>query len=210
MSDYEHDIFVSYRRWDGDWVRWTQNSFVRPLRSLLMPTSGNVRVFVDVQIDAGSSWPATLGKELGHSRLLIALFCRDYFRSEWCTREISEMYRREREVGFRTTQKPEGLIIPVVIDDGTGYPVEAQAIQAIDIHLFANPFIREDSPKQEMFTEQLREFLCPTIERALSRVPPFDPKWVGRAASEFTELFSIHTKAQTTLPRLEPPSIFHE
>jgi len=34
MSDYKYDIFISYRRMDPDWLRWTQEVFIRTLRSL--------------------------------------------------------------------------------------------------------------------------------------------------------------------------------
>jgi hypothetical protein len=42
---YEYDIFISYRRSDDDWVRWTREHFVHLLRSLLVPALGPVRVW---------------------------------------------------------------------------------------------------------------------------------------------------------------------
>lgn len=36
---------------DEDWVRWTRDNFVRPLRSLLRPALGDVRIFLDEQIE---------------------------------------------------------------------------------------------------------------------------------------------------------------
>ncbi len=70
MADYEHDIFISYRRMDEEWIHWTRNNFLRPLRSLLRPALGNVGIFVDDQIETGASWPARLARALARSRLL--------------------------------------------------------------------------------------------------------------------------------------------
>ena len=95
---YEYDFFISYRRSDDDWVRWTQEHFVRLLRSLLRPALGQVRVFVDQDIEAGTAWPPRLAQALARSRLMVPILCRDYFRSDWCQLELALMYHREQAV----------------------------------------------------------------------------------------------------------------
>ena len=126
MADYEHDIFISYRRMNEDWIKWTRENFIRPLRSLLQPGLGSVKIFVDNQIETGASWPAYLARALARSRLLIPVLSRDYFNSDWCRLELALMHHREGLVNFRTPANSEVLILPVVIDDGDSCTTAAQ------------------------------------------------------------------------------------
>lgn len=200
--NYEHDLFVSYRRSDEDWVRWTRDNFLRALRSLLRPRLGPISVYFDENIETGASWPNHLAQHLARSKMLIAVLSRDYFQSDWCRLELSLMHHRERLAQFRTATNPSGLIIPVAIDDGETFPEEVRAMQCEAIHQFANPFIRVDSPKQEALAEFLRERLCPAIESALRRVPAFDPSWEELAHQQFEHMFRVRVRAQTSLPML--------
>ena len=201
MADYEYHIFLSYRRMDEDWVRWTRENFVRPLRSLLRPALGDVKIFVDEQIETGVSWPAHLAAAHAHSRLLIPVLSRDYFNSDWCRLELALMHHRETQLGYRTAAKPDALILPFVIDDGQTFPPEVQAMQGEPIHNFANPDMRIDSPRQEEFTEHLRRW-CPRVLTALNSIPTFDPAWETLAHENFNEMFRIHMASQKTLPSL--------
>lgn len=206
MADYDYHIFISYRRMDEDWVRWTRENFVRPLRSLLRPALGDVKIFVDEQIETGISWPAHLAAALAHSRLLIPVLSRDYFNSEWCRLELALMHHRESQLGLRTPEKPDVLILPFIIDDGTSFPPEVQAMQGEQIHRFANPFMRIDSPRQEDFADYLKTW-CPRVLKALKSVPNFDPGWETVAHAQFNHMFRIHVACQTTLPGLSLATI---
>jgi hypothetical protein len=202
MSDYEYDIFISYCRLDKMWVRWTRENFVAPLGSLLSPALGKVQIFVDDHLNTGSAWPKSLALALARSRLLMPIFSRAYFADDWCLRELTLMYQREQQLRFRTAEKPDGLILSVVIDDGKSFPPEVRAMPAEEIHEFANPFIRADSSRQEAFIERLLE-LCPRIERALQSAPPFDPAWEKLPVDHhFKEMFRIKVMTQETLPDL--------
>ncbi|MCX7110387.1 MAG: toll/interleukin-1 receptor domain-containing protein [Proteobacteria bacterium] len=192
--DYEYDIFISYRRMDEDWIRWTKENFVRPLRSLLRPALGNVKIFVDDQIETGSSWPDYLARALAHSRLLIPVLCRDYFNSDWCRLELALMHQR-------AMNNPANMILPFIIDDGDCFPPEIQVIQSWQIHDFANPWMPINSPKQYEFAEHLKG-CCPRIQTALATVPQFDPAWENIALAQFSNLFKINIQAQTSLPGL--------
>jgi hypothetical protein len=203
MSDYQYHIFISYRRSDENWVRWTRENFARPLRSLLRPALGKVEIFVDEQIETGESWPARLATALAHSRLLIPVLSREYFQSNWCRLEFETMSRREQEHGFRTANKPEGLILPAVIDDGDSFPTHVRAMQRKEFHDFANPFMLPDSAKQESLAEYIRKW-CPSIELALSCVPPFQSGWIVQVYELFEERFRMDAQIQTSLPRLSP------
>lgn len=205
MPDYEYHIFVSYRRSDEDWVRWTREILVRALSSLLRPALGQLRIAIDEKIETGSSWPAHLAQNLSRSRLMVAILSRDYFQSDWCRLELALMHHREKQLNFRTAKNPYGLIIPLVIDDGDCFPREVRAMQPEPLHDFANPFIQPNSPTQAALAELLKKKVCPAIENALGRVPAFDPLWEQIAHDQFDHVFKMQIQAQTTLPALELP-----
>jgi hypothetical protein len=207
MPDYEHQVFISYRRSDEDWVRWTRENFARALTSLLRPRLGNVSIYTDESIETGASWPHHLALHLSRSRLMVAVLSRDYFQSDWCRLELALMHHREQLTKFRTPENPSGLIIPVVIDDGESFPQEVKAMQGEPLHKFANPFIRIDSPKQEDLAEVLKEKLCPIIEMALTKVPGYDPAWEQLAHKQFENMFRIVAQRQTTVPSLVLPPL---
>ena len=192
-QDYEYDIFISYRRMDEDWVRWTKENFVRPLRSLLRPAF-NAKIFIDEQLETGTRWPDHLARALARSRLLIPVLCPDYFNSDWCRLELALMHQR-------ATGNPASIIMPFTINDGDCFPAEIQAIQNERIHDFANPWMPTDSHKQYEFAEHLKA-CCPRIQAALSTVPQFDPAWENIAHDQFVDLFTINMQTQTTLPGL--------
>lgn len=200
--DYENLIFISYRRADPDWVRWTRENFVRALSSLLRPALGDVGVFLDGTIETGASWPHRLATSLARSKILVPVLSRDYFYSEWCRLELALMLHREELLGLRTASNPDGLVLPVIIDDGDCFPPEVQAIQGASIHEFANPFIRPDSPKQEALAEYLRTRFCPDVERVVDNIPPYDPAWESITYERFRNTFQVQIRSQNTLPGL--------
>jgi hypothetical protein len=203
MPDYEHDVFISYRRSDDDWVRWTRENFVRALASLLRPGVGKIKIFLDGQIETGTSWPQRLALSHARSKLLVPVLSRDYFQSTWCRVELALMREREKKNNFRTAMNPCGLIFPVVIDDGECFPAEIQEIEGLAFHEFANPFIRSDSPKQEALAGILKTTVCPAIENALKTVPKYNEAWETVSFKNFEKMFQIRTQAQTTVPALK-------
>lgn len=205
MNEYENHIFISYRRSDADWVRWTRDNFVRALASLMRVRLGAVKLFVDETIEDGASWPNHLAKSLSRSRIMVPVLSRDYFQSDWCRLELALMHHREQSGNFRTATNPSGLIIPVVIDDGDTFPPEVQAMQAESLHAFANPFMRPESPKQEALAETLKSKFCHSIENALQNAPPYDPSWEGIAHQQFEGVFQTRMQSQKTLPSLVLP-----
>ena len=187
---------------DEDWIRWTKQNFVRPLQSLLRPSLGDVSIFLDDQIETGSSWPARLAFALSHSRLLIPVLCPDYFNSEWCRLELSLMRHREKQLDFRTAGNPNGLILPVIINDGDRFPDEVKEIQGKKIHKFAQPCMCLNTPLQENFAELLKNDFCPEIESALENVPAHDSAWQDFVYDQFKEQFKAAAAKQTKVPGL--------
>lgn len=201
MPDYEYDIFISYRRSNADWVRWTKENFTRALDGVLRPSLGNIRVFVDEELETGVSWPISLAAKLARSRLLVPILSRDYFQSEWCRLELALMLHREKACQLRCLGKPHGIVIPVVIDDGDCFPAEVQAIKPRSLHSFANPFMRPDSPRQEALAEELMK-ICSHIEHAHKECPKFDQGWEQIVYDNFREVFKIAIPTQETVPQL--------
>ena len=209
MPDYEYHLFLSYRRSDSHWIRWARENVAEILATLLRPSVGNVKLFVDDQIEGetGMSWPSRLARALARSRLLVPLLSRDYFNSDWCRLELALMREREARCQLRCMSNPAVLIVPFVYDDGECFPVEVQEMQAKRLHDYCNPFVRPDSPNYERLAEVLfRE--CPRLVAALQTVPPFDPEWEALAFEQFRERFRIQATSQTTLPALSllPPA----
>ncbi|WP_417397908.1 toll/interleukin-1 receptor domain-containing protein [Gimesia chilikensis] len=205
--DYQHHIFLSYRRSDENWIKWTKVNFCNALESLLRIRLGPISIFIDESIETNSSWPANLALNLARSRLFIPVLSRDYFYSEWCKLEMGLMCAREKAANLRSAQNPYGLIIPVVIDDGETFPKEIQEMQSLFLHDFANPYIRTDSTKQEELAELLKSEICPTIESALKIVPPYDPAWESYAQKHFEHKFDVVMQSQTKLPSIELPKL---
>lgn len=201
MPDYEHHLFISYRRSDKRWTRWARENVADALATLLRPALGDVRVFVDDRVETGISWPGRLARALARSRLLVPLLSRDYFNSDWCRLELALMRHREDRCRLRCLSNPAVLIVPFVYDDGECFPDEVREMQPKDIYDYANPFVHPDSPNFENFAEVLRGE-CPRLVAALETVPPFDPEWERIAYDQFRGRFRIQATTQTTLPAL--------
>lgn len=202
IADYEHDIFISYRRSDPSWIRWTRETFAEPLATLLRPRLRTVSIFMDEKLETGAAWPASLARNLARSKIVVPVLSRSYFYSPWCRLELALMREREKLTKCRTRENDTALILPVITDDGEFFPAEVQAMKSERLHEFANPFMTRDSPRQEALAEVLRVRLCPAIEHVLERVPPFDPEWEGIAHDRFEKAFEIHVAAQRTLPSI--------
>ena len=200
-DDYEYDIFISYRRHDADWIRWTRENFAATIATLLAPSRGKVPIFIDDQLDLGQRWPDELARKLARSRVLIPLLCPDYFRSAWCKLELHMMYRREQELRKVSGRISRRLILPFVLNDGDSFPAEVRAIQSVGIHRFANPTWRPETRRHAKFSDVIFKH-CPDIERALNEAPRFQPAWEEFSLQGFQEMFDFQVQEQTVVPAL--------
>ncbi len=199
---YQYDIFISYRR-DPLTLKWISEHLVPLLKhTVLLELGVPPNIFVDDQLETGTTWPIQLGKKLGDSKLIIPLWTKTFLDSKWCSCEIGHMLEREEKCGFRTIDKPGGLIFPFIIHDGETIPASLQAIQQkTGIQDCFNVRMSADSPKAELLADKIREVGKP-ISDAIQQAPAWSGDWQIAAVNRFVETF--HNTAgltQTQVPK---------
>jgi len=200
-KDYLFDFFISYKR-DAETRSWIEKHF-RPLLNLRVrqEIGRDPRIFIDDQLETGASWPVQLGESLGRSRILIALWSKDYFSSNWCVLEMSQMLAREKQSNMRGVGNSRGLVIPVVIHDGEEFPNSLCDIQRIDIQSCFNVRMAVDSRRAEdldaILAREARAFA-----KALECAPRWQEHWTATAVREFyNQHFQSVPAEQRRLPR---------
>jgi hypothetical protein len=203
--NYTHDIFISYRR-NSETLAWIKQHFL-PLLTLRvdMELGRTPTVFIDEQVETGTSWPQALGTALGCSRTLIALWTGNYLSSVWCSTELSHMVAREHEADLRSAQRPHGVVIPAFIHDGNRFPAELGYMQRFEIQQCFNVRMAPNSPRAEELDAALAA-QAPAIAACIDNAPAFRSAWPEAAAEQMYERF--HQKVgpvQTTVPRFTAP-----
>ena len=173
---YSYDIFLSYHRRPpvGDWVR---NHFYPKLSEWLAESSGTEpKIFVDWQQETGMHWPENLQAALKGSKLLVPVWSPRYFRSPWCQAELESMWLREHKLGLGTLQRPDGLVLPVVFNDGEHFSAKAKTVQHRDFRKwnFPEPSFATTAPYLE-FIPQIQQFAAELAERI--QHPPEFAEW---------------------------------
>lgn len=172
MSDYEFDLFLSYRR-SGNVQDWVWNHF-RPVlhHCLADELDREPRVFIDVEIDTGTRWPDRLEEALRGSRLLLPVLSPQYFRSAWCLAEWRSAVDREALVGGDCD-----LLYPVVFADRDNFPAEARHRQARDLKPWNIPYPQfRETPAYIPFHREVQK-IAQDLAARLHRVPPWRPDW---------------------------------
>lgn len=122
MYGYEFDVFISYIR-SGNPHAWMHNHFLPRLRNCLADqVAHEPAVFIDEEMDRGTNWPARLETALNRTKVMVAVFSPQYFRSRWCLAEWETMVARERQLGLYSAEQPQGLIYPVLYSDSDNFP----------------------------------------------------------------------------------------
>lgn len=176
---YRHDVFLSYPHgFIEDWVR---ERFMPLFRWHLESALGHQPdIFIDREgIFTGDSWPLRLKNALAHSRCLVPVWSPAYFGSEWCVTECCVMLDRERQYNYRSATKPEGLIVPVNVSDGQGFPAYAKAIQYFDCRDYV--LVGPGFVNTEAFIEfQLKmKDWAPKVARAILNAPRWRRDWIN-------------------------------
>jgi hypothetical protein len=198
---YQHDIFISYRR-NHETFFWITEHFV-PLLTLRVELELGRKplIYVDNQIESGTSWPASLGAAIGASRVLIALWSGNYLASVWCAEELSHMLGREREAKLRTVDRPHGVVIPAFIHDGDRFPAELAHIEHFEVQKSFNVRMARNSPRAEELDAALAA-QAPAIAACINHAPAWRRAWPKEAAAGFFRRFYQQAEAlQTTVPR---------
>ncbi|UOZ11350.1 TIR domain-containing protein [Amycolatopsis sp. WQ 127309] len=198
MPDYEYDIFLSYRRSGaglaGEWVR---NHFHPLLRDCLADELATPpRIFLDVEQETGTYWPARLERALRHSRLLVAVWSPPYFQSPWCLAELTTMSAREQVAGRASRHDDRGLIYPVVFADGRHFPKQALLRQAVNLHhVTVGRLTYQDSPEFLELHRQVQK-VAQELAELLDHVPAWQANWLVFRPKDLVP-------QRPTLPRLE-------
>lgn len=197
---YEYDIFISYKR-GREPERWIERHFQPLLEHYVGLELGRPpAIFRDDRLEAGNTWPAELGIALGVSRVMVPLWTRTYFHSEWCSRELAEMLGREEETGRRSATQPIGLVIPAVLHDCEDLPPQLQPIQATPLRDCFNPRMREESRLAEQLADRLAQ-MAPGIRSSIEAAPDFRADWPVAAAQRFlAAVRRSDAPSQTDLP----------
>jgi hypothetical protein len=203
---YQYDIFISYRR-NEETCSWIRRHFV-PLLELRveLELGRKPEIYVDSQIESGTSWPASLGAALGGSRVLIALWSRNYLASVWCTEELSHMLAREREAKLRTIDRPHGIVIPAFVHDGETFPSDLGHIQHFEVQNCFWPRMPRNCAHADKLDAVLAD-QAKAIANCITNAPAWRKAWPQQAAAEFFKKFRLQAAeaVQKTVPRFTGP-----
>jgi hypothetical protein len=202
---YRHDIFISYRR-DPETLIWINEHFLPLLRLRVgMELERAPTIFIDDQIESGTSWPQSLGIALGSSRTLISLWTGNYLSSVWCAEELSHMILRERAEKLRSSTRPYGVIIPAFIHDGERFPPELSYMQRFEIQKCFNVRMARNSPRAEELDASLVAH-APSIAACIRNAPAWRASWSHSAAASIYHQFHRKVESeQKTVPRFTAP-----
>jgi hypothetical protein len=172
-QDYAYDIFISYRH-KGPAYSWVTEYF-HPLLELWLPESVpveyDIKIYIDSQIETGTEWPAELRQALRTSRCLLPILSPEYFRSKWCQAELQTMRKREQINGFRTEEKPTGLIYAVVFASPDLLPADVQNIERKDMSEWATTYSDFRNSKNFESFEREMKLVCKELPKMLQRAP---------------------------------------
>jgi hypothetical protein len=198
---YNFDVFLSYRRF-MEWPKWVEDRFLPLFRHYLGEELGrSANIFIDTkEIETGVAWPFKLAEGLSQSKVLVCLWSRQYFNSDWCLAELSHMRAREKACGLGTAEHPGGLIVPVIGHDGDDFPAAIRHIQAYHFQDVVNFRMAAGSAIDEALSRKIEQWV-PNVKAAIERAPAFDPQWRDAATDDLLAALRRST-SQKSLPTL--------
>lgn len=99
------------------------------------------------------------------------------------------MSHRETECGFRTVERPEGLISPAIVHDGEeNLPTEAQAIESVKLQDYALANLQPGTNDAAELEKLIREW-APELASCIANAPPWEKRWEQPLADTFVETF---------------------
>ena len=196
---YKYDVFLSYSR-KGQWEAFVDDVFEPIFLHWLGEELGRTPVvFKDrTTIHIGQNWHELLEHALQSSRVMVALWSRQYFSSESCRRELSFMLARAHE--FRIRGVFDRIILPATIHDGNRFPPFLSVLQALNLSEYADPFMAMRSILQEKLSAKLQN-LSRDAASAIEAVPNDSFQWKVDYASHLA-MFSEFRERQDRPPSL--------
>lgn len=182
MTDYQYDVFLSYRRKRRPKM-WVDEVFYPLFEDLLCEALGGrePRIFKDVEeIRGGDNWHARVCNALATSKCLVPVLLPSYFTSEWCVREFSIIHNRQLQLGYNSLDNPHGLIVPIKIHDGESFP---EGIDKINICDFNDYFYTGKGLELTTKYIELESKLIKWVEKvafAIRNAPEWDPKFLDK------------------------------
>jgi TIR domain len=196
---YRYDVFLSYSR-SGQWETFVDEVFEPILVHWLGEELGRTpAIFKDrAALSIGQNWLEALELALRSSRVMITLWSRQYFSSEWCRRELSFMLARANE--FKIRGAFDRIVMPATIHDGRNFPAFLSALQAVNLAEYADPFMTNHSVLREKLSAKIQELSRATAS-AIEMVPTNSFEWNVRYSNYLT-LFSQFEGRQSLVPSL--------
>lgn len=199
---YEYDIFLSYSRQypHGTWV----NEVLYPLLIPYVQDALNrkINVFKDnKEILSGAEWERTIMKALLNSRTMVAVLSPTYFMSEWCRIEFQTMHYRQTQLGFMSDANPNGIIVPVKLNDGDFFPKCVSKIQSLDCRNYFKT--GEGFMKTTQFVELQDRLLkwSNDVAHAVRIAPEWSSVWTEK---EWIENSKLMVDLTTNEPKIPP------
>jgi len=155
----------------------------------------NVDIFIDQRLVVGRDWVDELAIELARSKIVVALFSRPYFDSDWCVHELDLMIER---AGGKV-----GLFFPIVVHDCDSLPSPLSRSAWAEMKCHYRVSMIRDTPAYGAFDDAIRE-LSPSVASMIQNVErnaPFQQQWEDVAKQRFNEVFSKQENDSQLRPR---------
>ena len=177
VPGYRFDVFISYSR-RGSAPKWLMNHFYpKFLDCLVDQIAPTPTTFLDTSMPRGMDWPAELAKALRDSKILIPVLTPLYFESRWCMAEWRSMLAREAMLGLGSTERPQGLIYPILYSDSENFPEEGLRRAWWDFKQLATPEpVFQESRQWIRFHHKVSD-LARDVGQLLKQVPEWRPDW---------------------------------
>ena len=180
---YRYDVFISYKSGPlfGSWViEYFYPMFEERLKEELAGYKRKANIFLDKHdIPVGTELIEKLKQSVAYSRCLVAIWSPKYFYSKWCMSECAIMLNRQHKLGY-PKQKPEGLILPVVVKHGENYPEFAENINWFDCTRYARTAEGfRYTPKYVEFEEKMIAFVA-NVAKSVCDAPAWNRKWLEK------------------------------
>jgi TIR domain len=187
-TDYEYDVFISYRRNSivQQWVHESEFFHELLVSYLAMELERPIVVFRDTLcLKHGDNYPREIERALRCSRCLLPIGTGDYFASTWCSTEFETFKSRAALAGGAD------LIVPVQWHDWEPPPPPVGTILFADFREVAWLGAKQDATLKVPFQRIMRTF-CQILASKIRDAPAFDPSW---------------TVVMPTLDEVRPPKI---